>query len=129
MREVERARMGAEDVRAAAIAAAASPYSRPDGVRHHNILGWVPRHRALTWRELAARRSYMCEELVGGIEEVTDALEHARANARDAFRDPSANHHAELRIASLRMSCAIGGLRGEVTRTRSREAAIGPGEV
>ena len=73
MREVERARMTSEDLRAASI----SPYRTRTYTHGYS--------HCLTWREFAEDRVEQCEVLVGQMDAALESLEDARADARLAY--------------------------------------------
>ena len=98
-REVERARMGAEDVRAAAIAASISPYPMYQ-------LG-DPRYRLLTWREFAEKGVRLSEELLENRDTARDTLERACVEVRQSLDEPTVSHRDALIAARGSMEDAF----------------------
>ena len=88
-RDLERARMTAEDLRGAAF----SPYGT-------NVHTKDPRHRLLTWREFANDRHEMTSEMGERMSRAEDLIEEARADALRAADSTSANRSA-LRVALI----------------------------
>ena len=109
-RDVERARMGAEDIRSASI----SPYPMLMNTYHGDAL-----YRLQTWREFAVfQREELINqgvELIGSISNSADAVEtlmSASLVAFNAFGDPHANFQSALDDARNSMIDAIHQLEG-----------------
>ena len=85
-RELERARMTAEDLRGAAFSPYGTNYSDPN---------W----RYLTWREFANDRHEMTETMIGRMDSAQDLIEEARHRARRAA--DSNGDREDLRVALI----------------------------
>ena len=93
LREMERARMTAEDLRGAAL----SPY--PAGINPHS--------RCQTWREFAENRNDKCAELGEQMGEALETLRSARRDVLAALPGPVNNHRAALNAVDASMITAM----------------------
>ncbi len=88
LREMERARMMAEDWRGAM----ESPYGNRVDTRD-------PNHRMLSWREIGQERNETCDYLATVNAEAREALVEARGEIRVALDDPGSDRRAALTTA------------------------------
>ena len=88
LRDMERARMMAEDWRGAM----ESPYGNRVDTRD-------PNHRMLSWREIGQERNETCDYLATVNAEARDALVEARGEIRVALDDPGSDRRAALTTA------------------------------
>ena len=88
LREMERARMTAEDWRGKL----ESPYGNNSNTRD-------PHYRHLTWREFGEERNEMCDTLSTINDEAQSILEEARMRIRMVWDDPGADRRAPLTAA------------------------------
>ena len=88
LREMERARMMAEDWRGAM----ESPYGNRVDTRD-------PNHRMLSWREIGQERNETCDYLATVNAEAREALVEARGEIRVALDDPGSDRRAALTAA------------------------------
>ncbi len=88
LREMERARMTAEDWRGAMV----SPYGNDSDTRD-------PHYRNLSWREFGQEKNEMCDHLCNVIDGAEDILSEGRRQIRMAWNDPRADSRAPLTAA------------------------------
>ena len=108
-RDLERARMTAEDLRGAAF----SPY----GIYPPTD----PRHRLCTWREFGEERREKCSELCDRLVAAREMLDGPRAVARQEYDDAWANHREALKRAYNAMCDAERCLRDDDTSDESSD--------
>ena len=85
LRDMERARMMAEDWRGAM----ESPYGNHSDTRD-------PNYRRLSWREVGQERNEACDRLATVNVEATETLAEARGEIRVALDDPGSDRRAAL---------------------------------
>ena len=111
LRELEQARMAAEDWRGAMV----SPYDTPHDARD-------PCYRRLSWRESGVARNEMCDHLVYEVmEPAEDVLTRARRQIRLCWRDAQANYPSALTAAYNAMCDAERHLRDQSDDEESGE--------
>lgn len=113
LRELERARMTAEDWRGAMV----SPYDTL-----HDMLD--SRYRRLSWREFGRERNKMCDHLVYEVmEPAENVLMRARRQIRLCWQDPQADYESALTAAYNAMCDAERHLRDQSDDDESGEVS------